>query len=349
MNFAGMVFELMLSGVWWTVALGLWVYVILGAPKPVGEWLTSLLSGDEKLGATFALVFFVVAYSLGQVGRRLARWLYRDYRKWITAVEVHNRYVLPDVPERLHSPRVPELEGALVSLTGLDWKGGLDWSLRQIPGSLGVHDRLGSNPVRRDVDAFLWWWLVSQRHLCAEQKKAADNIRYASDTLRDYVFASDRNDLRRDLMYHWQCMDAAQNAVLPALVSGVALVALAARWAAPAWMLPITAVLWAAICAVPQRVTKFVLAAALALCVLVSLVAVLCGGLDAVLIAGATVLVVWLLHRSFCEHARYLTDAIFRTFHIAWAQRQDDLESRRGAPPPGEGAGGTTTTADDNG
>ncbi len=117
--------------------------------------------------------------------------------------------------------------------------------------------------------------------MCKQQQDALNDIRYASDVLRDYVLASDRKDLQKDLVYHWQCMDAAQNAVLPALASGLTLVI---TFVATAWSM------WTA-------------------------------GLAAMALTAS---VVWLLHRSFCDHSRYLTDAIFRSFHIAWAMRSRD-------------------------
>ncbi len=63
MNFAGMIFEVLLCGVWWMVALGLWIYVLLGAPDRASDLLARLLEGDASLGASFALLLLL--YTVG--------------------------------------------------------------------------------------------------------------------------------------------------------------------------------------------------------------------------------------------------------------------------------------------
>jgi len=121
MNFVGMVFELVLCGVWWAVAIALWVYLIADLNESSLNWAQGLLDGAEYLGASAGVIFLVVAYALGQAGRQVAQdHTYRRYRRWIDAAIVYNDCGPPERRDR-GGFRARHLEDALGELTDLPW------------------------------------------------------------------------------------------------------------------------------------------------------------------------------------------------------------------------------------
>ncbi len=219
MNFAGMVFEILLCGVWWMIALGLLGW---GVASLTGHLPTFSVSDMENLGnilkglsGVIGVVFLTVAYALGQAGRRIARDLFRDTRKRITAAALERHWVS-------HTALIDDGFGA----QGLNIEmPPMSWLLAYVQPDDG-----NSKAVRRQADAEVGFNLYGTRPRTGTNAPnlppALNDIRYASDIMRDVVLAADNNDLRHDLDYHWRCLDAAQNACIPFALAVVGVVAL---------------------------------------------------------------------------------------------------------------------------
>lgn len=233
-----MIFELMLCGVMWAIALGAvgCVIAVEHGWEPSLQDAKSLATGLGGSGAIGGVVFFVVAYALGQAGRRVARGLFRTTRQLASHWALTETLTVPQARELRRAICRRTENSAYASLPNREPKARtvLGWfrdCWRRATAHLGRRFRLAAPWLALVLIALgYWltvrlecsgWWaaltLLPLLGLCRKTPEAK-RTRYGTDVLRDWVLAGDEEGLSHDLKYHWNCMDAAQNTAIPVLV-----------------------------------------------------------------------------------------------------------------------------------
>lgn len=194
MQFAGLVFEILICGLWWLLALFLCAKgaiqvaerafqtdLIVGAD--VGIFLPAGTGGETVPG----LILLAVAYTVGQAGRRLARGRFQEKRRAITA-EVFDEHLNDKLRHRTQR----------VLRERLGWKGDLQEALKK-----------------------------SKSEGKTEAEEGRKDIRKACDIMRDYVLANGENNASYEILNHWGGMRSARNCSVPfpiAVVGGTLVV-----------------------------------------------------------------------------------------------------------------------------
>ncbi len=212
MQFVGLVFEILLCGVWWLLAIYMLVVGMTGVavanlvPSGAGEAITGLL-------------FLAIAYLVGHGGRSLARDTFQELRREIT-LERFSAHPLSGWLRRT----------GWTTLVDLGWDENL--ALPEASGSdqprsehQGGTELCGPQRLWRAVRRALDWADVREALGLGREAGDADATRQARkayDVMRDYVLAYGDNYASYEILNHWDCMRVARNCYWPAALMTVA-------------------------------------------------------------------------------------------------------------------------------